>query len=72
MSRQNKQRKKMAIAKQFSTIRKGGGHGPKTTTPSHGKKLTFNKLKRNVPTKAKPLSIIEAVMGLLIQACNIP
>ena len=38
MSRQSKNTKKRALAKQFSEARKKGQSGPKATTPKHGKK----------------------------------
>lgn len=37
MSRQKKNARNLATAKQFSELRKGGGHGPERTTPKHGK-----------------------------------
>lgn len=40
MSRQSKNAKNKARAKQFSEIRKGGGKGPSKTQPLHGKKNT--------------------------------
>jgi hypothetical protein len=42
MSRQNKQRKKAAIAKQFSPTNKG----PKGTEPKHGKKKSWAQMGR--------------------------
>lgn len=37
MSRQKKNARNLAIAKQFSILRKSGGRGPERTTPKHGK-----------------------------------
>lgn len=37
MSRQKKNARNLAIAKQFSALRTGGGHGPERTVPKHGK-----------------------------------
>lgn len=37
MSRQSKNAKKKLIAKQFTEIRKSGGHGPEKTKAVHGK-----------------------------------
>lgn len=37
MSRQKKNARNLAIAKQFSELRKAGGHGPERTAPKHGK-----------------------------------
>ena len=46
MSKNRKAVKKAVLAKQFSTIRKQGGHGPAKTTPKHGKKASFSQLKK--------------------------
>lgn len=40
MSRQNKQAKNAARAKQITDLHKSGERGPKSTTPKHGKKKT--------------------------------
>jgi hypothetical protein len=37
MSRNNKSATRLAAAKEISAIRKGGGHGPSSTQPKHGK-----------------------------------
>lgn len=50
MSRQSKQVKKFALARQFSAQRKSGGSGPKATTPKHGK----NPERRAYSTKKRP------------------
>lgn len=50
MSRQSKNSKKRAIAKQFSETRKSGGSGPKRTTTKHGK----DPEKRMYSTKRRP------------------
>ena len=41
MSRNNKNSKRNAAAKEMSKIRLGGGSGPKATTPKHGKKKAW-------------------------------
>lgn len=38
MSRNSKNAKRHAAAREMSKIRKSGGSGPKATTPAHGKK----------------------------------
>jgi hypothetical protein len=50
MSRQSKNAKKRAIAKQFSETRKSGGSGPKRTTTKHGK----NPERRLYSSKKRP------------------
>ena len=40
MSRQSKQSRNLERAKEFSSLRKSGGSGPKQTTPKHNKKKT--------------------------------
>jgi hypothetical protein len=41
MCKQSKQRRKIASAKQISATRKGGGHGPKSTTKTNKKVKTW-------------------------------
>jgi len=41
MSRQSKNARNKAIAKQFSDQRKSGGRGPSKTTPQHGKRWGY-------------------------------
>ena len=38
MSRNNKNAKRIAAAREMSKVRTGGGSGPSSTTPKHGKK----------------------------------
>lgn len=38
MSRNNKNAKRIAAAKEMSKLRQGGGSGPARTSPKHGKK----------------------------------
>jgi hypothetical protein len=44
MSRNNKNAKRIAAAREMSSVRKGGGSGPKKTTPLHGKKKAWFQL----------------------------
>lgn len=41
MSRNNKNAKRIAAAKEMSKTRVGGGKGPSSTTPKHGKKKAW-------------------------------
>jgi len=52
MSRQNKQRKKAVIAKQFSPKNKG----PAGTEPLHGKRKSWSQLGRKVLSSARSKS----------------
>lgn len=38
MSKNNKNARRIATAREISKTRKGGGSGPSSTTPKHGKK----------------------------------
>jgi hypothetical protein len=44
MSRNNKNAKRIAAAREMSNVRKNGGSGPKKTTPLHGKKRAWFQL----------------------------
>lgn len=57
MSRQSKNARNRAIAKQFSSMRKNGESGPSKTAPQHGKKWTY----RSNPDAQKRLA--EALKG---------
>lgn len=58
MSRQSKNARNRAIAKQFSEARKAGRPGPSKTEPKHGKKWTY----RSNPELQKRLA--EAVKAM--------
>lgn len=49
MTRQSKNAKNMARARQFAKLRVGGGSGPKATTPLHNKRWGY----RNNPEVLK-------------------
>lgn len=64
MSRQSKNVKKRAIAKQFSELRKSGGSGPKQTTPKHGKdpkRRAYTARKRGLNDTGAPATAQTAV-----------
>ena len=63
MSKQRKQEKKRALAKQITTLHLKGEKGPARTTAVHGKKKenTLN-FKRSVAYKAKKLSLAEKAL----------
>jgi hypothetical protein len=63
MSRNSKQAKKKVLAKQFTAIRKGGGNGSAKTTPKHGKKATYNALKKAKRAVKQSASSADAVLA---------
>ena len=60
MSRQSKNTKNLARARDFSKLRKGGSSGPAKTAPKHGKRWTY---RTNPEIQKRIAEVVAATKG---------